>query len=234
MLEERIAQIAEKVGVPGQAGNGENSSHLEDEELSTSEDEDASSAVQARASLEPHRRRRLMPGASPPTHLQLLFNNALIGPANEEAGKESAPTTSRSRKTERDMIAARKRLQALVPSRRDVSVIASYAPPWMNIYHGIFQPVRFARGAIELHEDWAQYAAPAAAQPTAVAAFLLTLAITVRQLPGREAEMGLEGLRDVGRFVRDVVVAVRECIVQNDEIAATVEGIEATVLYIRL
>lgn len=71
------------------------------------------------------------------------------------------------------------------------------------------------------------------ANPMSVASLLISISITIIQKP-KELITELSGIKDVAGFVRKVTDAVDETIVSNDLLAGTLEGIETSLLYIRL
>ncbi|KAK4505996.1 hypothetical protein PRZ48_003961 [Zasmidium cellare] len=172
------------------------------------------------------------PAAAPPTHLKFLFDNALIGPEQHE--ENPGDDLSKARCSPRYLEQARARLQRLMPSRKDVTVAASYADPWMKLYLALF-PTEAAIAA--RHNLMADYEPMLAtdAHPVHIAFYLLTFTITIRQIPPSHAnELSLSGHEDSSAYAREVSHAVETCIIAHTEIASTVDGMEATVMYLRL
>lgn len=71
------------------------------------------------------------------------------------------------------------------------------------------------------------------ASPMSIASLLISISITVIQKP-RDQYTELTGIKDTAGFVRKVTEAVEETIISNDILAGTLEGIETSLLYIRL
>lgn len=73
------------------------------------------------------------------------------------------------------------------------------------------------------------------AHPVHVAFFLLTFAITIRQVPPTHTpNLSLNGFEDVTVYAREVSHAVEATVIAHTGIASTVDGIETTVMYLRL
>lgn len=71
------------------------------------------------------------------------------------------------------------------------------------------------------------------AHPCAVAVCLLAIAITVQQTPASVAPK-LKGIKDLQAFPREVSAVVEQTIVADNALGGTVEGLEATLLFLRL
>lgn len=71
------------------------------------------------------------------------------------------------------------------------------------------------------------------AHPCAVAICLLATAITAQQTPATVVPK-LMGIKDLHAFPREVSAVVEETIVNNSALGGTMEGIEATLLFLRL
>lgn len=84
------------------------------------------------------------------------------------------------------------------------------------------------------HEMLAKYDSLMArdAHPAFVAALLLSIALSIGQAPPES--LNLQGLKDVPSFTRQISHVVDEVIVSNDVLASTSEGIETSLLWIRL
>ncbi|KAF2160843.1 hypothetical protein M409DRAFT_59630 [Zasmidium cellare ATCC 36951] len=172
------------------------------------------------------------PTATPPTHLKFLFDNALIGP--EQYDENPGDDLSKARCSPRYLEQARTRLQRLMPPRKDVTVAASYADPWMKLYTTLF-PTEAAVGTRNnLTTDYEPMLTPDA-HPVHIAFYLLTFAITVRQIPPPHAqELSLSGWENASVYAREVSHAVEATIIAHTGIASTIDGIETTVMYLRL
>lgn len=73
------------------------------------------------------------------------------------------------------------------------------------------------------------------AHPVHVAFYLLTFAITARQIPQSHAqEMSLGGFDSPSVYAREVSHAVEATVIANTAISSTIDGIETTVMYLRL
>ena len=70
--------------------------------------------------------------------------------------------------------------------------------------------------------------------PVVIASLLLSVAITVQQAPGDTAGHAAESIGDAPSFIKNVSDSVERIIISDDAIAGTVEGIEVTLLFLRL
>lgn len=71
------------------------------------------------------------------------------------------------------------------------------------------------------------------AHPCAVAICLLSIAVTAQQAPAGVASQ-LTGIKDLQAFPREVSTVVEQIIVADNALGGTMEGIEATLLFLRL
>lgn len=73
----------------------------------------------------------------------------------------------------------------------------------------------------------------AQAHPCAVALSLLSIAITAQQTPASVA-LKLTGISDLQAFPREVSAVVEQIVVADNALGGTLEGIEASLLFLRL
>lgn len=73
----------------------------------------------------------------------------------------------------------------------------------------------------------------AQAHPCAVAVCLMAIAITAQQTPAHIASK-LKGIKDLQAFPREISSVVEETIVADNALGGTIEGIEATLLFLRM
>lgn len=71
------------------------------------------------------------------------------------------------------------------------------------------------------------------AHPCAVAIALLVLAISAQQTP-HDVGSRLKGIKDLQAFPREVSAVVDDVIVADTSLGGTMEGLEATLLFLRL
>ena len=165
-----------------------------------------------------------------PEHLRLLFDNALIGPDERSTSRVDEETPAQICSA-RYMDAARVKLQQLMPSRDDVATVSSYAVPWMSLYYELFPSTSTTPNRDEM-VDKHEHMLKSNADPVQIASFLMTFAITARQVPkGNEF---LKGYGDAHRYVKVVMATVDAVIISHAGIASTIEGISVSVLFLRL
>lgn len=166
---------------------------------------------------------------NPPPHLQQLFDNEFL----DSRGNDSLSSDIGSDKASTALLArARSRLQALMPPKEDVRAILTPAAKWFALYNSIFPTINVFTGATEMLARYEALQEPGA-NPIAVASLLISITMTLVQRSS-EAPSQYSGIKDVAAFSRKVTETVEETIVLNDTLAGTVDGIETTLLYIRL
>jgi hypothetical protein len=172
--------------------------------------------------------------AHQPSHLQQLFDNDLLGSRhrNETTWDERGYQNARPA-VERYLTTARRQLQRLLPSREDVSAIAGFTFSWMSIYVAMFPRIRMQATAEEMLAQYDELCSPKA-NPMALANMLVSLALTILQVPAEELNSLAPGLHNVSRFVDEVSQTVDRTIAGNDTLAATLDGIETSLLFTRL
>ncbi|KAF2216615.1 hypothetical protein CERZMDRAFT_93908 [Cercospora zeae-maydis SCOH1-5] len=162
-------------------------------------------------------------GSQPPEHLRILFDNALIGPDERAPDFDNRPA-ERPSCSPRYLDQARAKLQTLVPARDDVIAVSSYAVTWMSLYFELFPATSATPTREEMMNQYEEMLRPDAS-PVTIASFLLSFAMTARQIPR---------LKNVDSFVKSVMAVVDAAIVSHTGIASTVEGMSVTILYLRL
>ena len=166
---------------------------------------------------------------NPPPHLQQLFDNEFL----DSHGNDTLSSDIGSDKTSMAVLTkARTRLQALLPPKEDVRTILAPAVPWFELYNSLFPTINIFTGTNEMLARYESLQEPDAS-PVAVGSLLISMAITVVQSP-REISNQLTGIKDTSAFVRMVTEAVEQVIVNNDTLAGTIDGIETSLLFIRL
>ena len=166
---------------------------------------------------------------NPPAHLQQLFDNEFL----DSHGNDTISSDIGSDKVSAAQVArARSRLQALMPPKEDVQAIFAPAAKWISLYTALFPVINMFTNAGEMLARYEALQEPDA-NPVSIASLLISVAITVVQKPP-ETACRLTAINDTALFVRRVTAAVEEVLVSNDNLIGTVEGIETTLLYIRL
>jgi hypothetical protein len=169
-----------------------------------------------------------------PTHLRQLFDNDLLGSQHRDDTTWDERDYQNARPAvEMYLTIARRQLQRLLPSREDVSAIAGFTFSWMSIYTAMFPRIRMQTTAEEMLAQYDELCSPNA-NPMSLANLLVSLALTIRQIPADEVRTLAPGLRNVSRFVDEVSETVDRTIASNDTLAATLDGIETSLLFTRL
>ncbi|GAB7333511.1 hypothetical protein MBLNU13_g05096t1 [Cladosporium sp. NU13] len=169
-----------------------------------------------------------------PTHLRQLFDNDLLGSQNrDDMTWDECDYHNARPAVEMYLTIARRQLQRLLPSREDVTAIAGFTFSWMSIYTAMFPRIRMLTTAEEMLAQYEELRSPNA-NPMSLANLLVSLALTIRQIPTDEVKTLAPGLRNVSRFVDEVSETVDRTIASNDTLAATLDGIETSLLFTRL
>jgi hypothetical protein len=167
---------------------------------------------------------------NPPTHLKRLFDNEVL-----DSRDYPSPVTTHSsnRAADQRINDAREAIQALIPSRSDVEAIATHASGWLGIYNELFPSTLFVGTQRHLLAQNEKMRGPQAPL-MAVAAFVLSLAIAVLQGTEDTAELQLQDVVDGHKFIQEVSTVVETVIVRDEVLAGTVEGIEISLMCLRL
>ncbi|PVH79013.1 hypothetical protein DL98DRAFT_461685 [Cadophora sp. DSE1049] len=162
-----------------------------------------------------------------PIHLLHLFDNGLLEP--ESPASNTSSHHHANAKHAHNVSA----FQKLMPPREVTVRIAAYATPWLCIYNILFPQSNIMRTRQEL---LAQYdkSSSQAADLLGMASLLVSLALTVQQFPDDFTGEAPDRMRDPASFVKDVSELVERAVVNNDVLGGTLDGIGATLLFLRL
>lgn len=169
-----------------------------------------------------------------PSHLRQLFSNGLLDAQDpRDASWQSCDYSGYQSASKTYLTIARRQLQSILPSRDDVAAIVGYSFPWMSIYNALFPRIRFMATAEEMLTKYDELCT-SNANPMSLANVLVSLALSIRQIPEADVKSLVPGIPSVSRFVDDVTEIVDRTIASNDTLAATLEGIETSMLFTRL
>jgi hypothetical protein len=87
--------------------------------------------------------------------------------------------------------------------------------------------------AEEMLEQYDELCKPNA-NPMSLANLLISLALSIRQIPEVDLKPLVPGIPNATQFIENVTEIVDRTIASNDTLAATLEGIETSLLFIRL
>lgn len=231
-LERQIARISAKVG--RHSAHGDQAS---DAETDSSVGDDADSADRNTDGPSGHDGQDVPAGDTPPTHLRVLFDNALISVSDQD-NRGSLPTVSfndsanglRS-SSSKHLAQARRRLQRLLPSKSDVRKVFSQTS--MSAYTGLFPLLSIMREPEVMLENYDDYL-KTTVDPILVAVFLLTVAMMTRQLPVSDLSVVLGSISNAPQFAGTVARTIRETVIAHNEVVPTLDGLETTIAYTRL
>lgn len=166
---------------------------------------------------------------NPPTHLLQLFDNGLLGSNGHGNDSATPPRHAASmHKTQGSSV-----LRRLMHSRENMLTITAHASSWLSLYYALFPMINFPKTSDEMLSQYDKLQDPNA-DPVAVAALLLSVAITVQQAPDDTAGRAAESIGDASSFIKDVSDSVERIVISDDALAGNLEGIETTVLFLRL
>ena len=166
--------------------------------------------------------------AHPPAHLLPLFHNGLL----DADGNGSlplpldAPTPHKMGKSSA--------LRGLMPSREEMLAITSYASSWLSLYNTLSPLISFTKTGEEMLLQYDRLQPDPNSDPIALAALLISIAITVQQTPDDTTSHATIPIRDVPTYIKDVSDTVERIVISDDTLAGSLEGIEATLLFLRL
>lgn len=164
---------------------------------------------------------------NPPTHLLQLFDNGLLGSHEHGSSTPSrhAPSLHKAQ--------ASSALLELMPSREDMLTVTAHASSWLSLYSAIFPMINVTKTSDSMMSQYDNLQVPNA-DPVSTAALLLSVAITVQQAPDDTAGRAARSISDASSFIKDVSDSVERIVIADDALAGTLEGIETTLLFLRL
>lgn len=163
----------------------------------------------------------------PSNHLLNLFENRMLGSekARDKAATDGTPSTQKS-----PQISA---LKQLLPVREDMLAIIAHASDWLSMFSALFPALPTYRSQDEMLVQYDK-AQRSELTVTEMASLLVSIAITIQQAPADVLARSAEGIQDGPAYVHQVSDTVERVVVYDDAIAATLDGIETTLLFIRL
>ena len=151
---------------------------------------------------------------NPPSHLLQLFDNGLLDSDGDGSAFQSlhGPSLHKAHRSSA--------LRALLPSREDMLTITASASSWLYLYNAIFFKINFTKTSDEMLSQYDKLQDPNA-DSVAIAALLLSIAITVQQASGDTAGNAAGSIRDPASFVKDVSDSIERIVVSDDNLAGT-------------
>lgn len=148
-----------------------------------------------------------------------LFDNAVI------TRKVSAPAISRSQYNKSKTVIAA--LNQLLPSPHDLDIILESSGEWWTIWRKMFPQIADRR--CETIKQSVSHSLRSD-KPAEIAKIMLCIAISIHQMPNGFDWKRLQLKESRSQFIEKYVSTVNKLVVSDDEIAATVEGIECMAL----
>ena len=163
----------------------------------------------------------------PPGHWHQLFDNGLLDSSEKGKGPHSRhlPSVNNAQSC--------LSLRELLPGRADLLRLVASAGAWLPLYKSFIPILGFAQTG--QHMVW-QYdrVHESAADVYTLASMLLSIAIIAQHSSDQVTEEATEVLKDTPGFVKEVSDRVESIVVADDNLASSLEGLETSLLFIRL
>jgi hypothetical protein len=164
---------------------------------------------------------------NPPTHLLHLFDNGLL--SSSVHGPATIPRLASSSHQAQVIL----ELRRLMPSRNDMLIITAHAASWLSLYSELFPSIRVTKTSDEMLLQYDKLQ-DANAEPVAITALLLSVALTVQQTPDDTTGHAVQSIRNASSFIKDISDTVERIFVSDDALMGSLEGIEIALLFLRL
>lgn len=164
---------------------------------------------------------------NPPAHLLQLFDNGSLG----SCGLGSASPSRHAADLHKAQGSSA--LRRLMPSRQEMLTITAHASSWLSLYYALFPMTSLPKTSDEMLSQYDKLQ-DANADPVAIAALLLSVALTVQQAPDDSPCCTAGSIRDTSSFIKDVSDSVERIVISDDALSGNLEGIETTLLFLRL
>ncbi|KIW98598.1 uncharacterized protein Z519_00259 [Cladophialophora bantiana CBS 173.52] len=148
-----------------------------------------------------------------------LFDNAVI------ERKESQPVVSRAQYNKTKTLLAA--LNKLLPSASDLEIILEQSHEWWTIWRKMFPEITDSR--CETIRESVSHSLRSE-KPAELAKIMLCIAISIHQLPGHFNWSRLQIKEEPADLMERYIATVDKLITSDDEIAATLDGIECMML----
>ncbi|KAJ9629158.1 uncharacterized protein PV06_08906 [Exophiala oligosperma] len=148
-----------------------------------------------------------------------LFDNAVL------ERKDSQPVVSREKYNKNKALLAA--LHKLLPSPHDLEIILESSHEWWTIWRKMFPEISDSR--CETIKESVSHSLRSD-QPAELAKIMLCIAIGIHQLPGSFDWSRLQTKEEPAALMERYIATVNKLITSDDEIAATIDGIECMLL----
>ncbi|KAK4580396.1 hypothetical protein LTR86_000599 [Recurvomyces mirabilis] len=165
-----------------------------------------------------------------PTHLRQLFDD---GPLDYAEVQSPWKTGQHSSRIEHRKERARTLLRRLLPPREKVASIAANTGPWLNIIRDMLFTPYGMESTATIVSRWDRVQDPDVS-PIELAMLLITLATTIQQMPAETVTQIFSSLEAGYDFSQEVSDVVSTAIVNDDVLAASLEGLEVCCWWLRL
>jgi len=168
-----------------------------------------------------------------PSHLRSLFQNDWLSVDPHPQGEQLQEHKGKGSLQLLDT--ARHALQDLIPSKDEVSNIASFASRWLILLHAMLPQPFAARSQEELLGCYEEMHKPNV-DPMILASWLLTIAITAQEIEQEHDSPAsqLKGSQRFSSFHRAVSEAVESTILCHDRLMSTAQGLGMAMHFFRL
>ena len=173
-----------------------------------------------------------LPPTSPPTHILQLFNNRVLAVDGNAATDAARPSDNGPSSPHKSHTSRRSALRDLMPAKEDMETITASASPWLSLY-ALCPMINPTRSRGEMLTQYENLQGPDA-DPVALAALLLSVAITVQQAPSDTSGHASKSIKDPATFIKMVSDTVERHIISDETLSGSLEGVKTSLLFLRL
>lgn len=222
-----VSDLQAKVGcspnAAGGAAQAPAASHLHQTPDSPDSDNDSSSTFFGSG----------LPPTSPPTHILQLFNNRVLAVDANAAANPARPSENAPPSPHRSHSSRRSALRSLMPAKEDMEIITASASSWLSLYNALCPMINPIKSSREMLTQYENLQDPDA-DSVALAALLLSVAITVQQAPNDTSGHASRSIKDPASFIKLVSDTVERHIITDDTLSGSLEGVKTSLLFLRL
>jgi hypothetical protein len=167
---------------------------------------------------------------NPPSHIRSLFQNDWLSVNTRHKGEQVQDRKSRALSHLQDI--SRQALQELIPSKEEVATCAKSASSWIGLLHALLPQPFAAKSQQEILDKYDEMHGPDV-DPTVLASWLLTIALTTQQIPLGSSSPSTKYI-STSKFSRALSEAIESTIISHDKLICTVQCLAMGLHYFRL
>lgn len=172
-------------------------------------------------------------GTEHPAQLRSLFHNDWL--SIDPSQNSEHPEDRKVKGSTYLLDMARQVLQKLIPAKEDLASLATSSSSWLDLLHTLLPQPSAARSERELSESYDDMLKPDV-DTISLASWLLTIAITVQQIPGeyRSPTAQPGNIHKLSSFARAVSEAVESTILHHERLLCNPQGLGMGIHFCRL